>query len=168
MPEPYSPTSPTASPASIARSTPSTAANALLSSPATGAQLWAGKAIANYVLVLAVEAACLPVFSVFYNVSILAQVPKLAVVMLLGTWALTIIGTVFSAMTVNLRLRELMLPTLLYPMLIPALLATIQCTGAILNPESTADNTIWYRLLVAYDVIFTLLATALVEVLLVG
>jgi len=153
---------------SFSRELPNDCLDALLSSPATGAQLWAGKAIANYVLVLAVEAACLPVFSVFYNVSLLAQVPKLAVVMLLGTWALTIIGTVFSAMTVNLRLRELMLPTLLYPMLIPALLAAIQCTGAILNPDSTADNTIWYRLLVAYDVIFTLLASALVEVLLVG
>jgi heme exporter protein B len=71
-------------------------------------------------------------------------------------------------MTVNLRLRELMLPTLLYPMLIPVLLAAIQLTGAILSPDSTVDNTVWYRLLVAYDVIFTLLAAALVEILLIG
>ena len=153
---------------SFSRELPNDCLEALLASPVTGAQLWAGKALANYVLVLAVEAACLPVFSVFYNVSLLPQLPRLAVVMLLGTWALTVIGTVFSAMTVNLRLRELMLPTLLYPMLIPALLAVIQLTGAILSPDSTVDNTIWYRLLVAYDVIFTLLAAALVEILLVG
>ena len=46
--------------------------------------------------------------------------------MLLGTWGITVIGTMFSAMTVNLRLRELMLPTLVYPMLIPALMGAIQ------------------------------------------
>jgi heme exporter protein B len=153
---------------SFSRELPNDCLEALLASPISGAQLWAGKALANYVLVLAVEAVCLPVFSIFYDVSLWKQLPSLAVVMLLGTWALTVIGTVFSAMTVNLRLRELMLPTLLYPMLIPALLAVIQLTGAILSPDSTADNSIWYRLLVAYDVIFTLLAAALVEILLVG
>src|SRR5947207_3134903 len=83
-------------------------------------------------------------FSGVYNVNLLPHLPSLAVVMLLGTWALTVIGTMFSAMTVNLRLRELMLPTLLYPMLIPALLAVIQLTSAILSPDSTADNSIWY------------------------
>jgi heme exporter protein B len=153
---------------SFSRELPNDCLEALIASPVSGAQLWAGKAIANYILVLAVEAVCLPVFAIFYNVSLFAQVPKLAVVMLLGTWALTIIGTMFSAMTVNLRLRELMLPTLLYPMLIPALLAAIQITGTILKADPTVDNSIWYSLLVAYDVIFTLLAAALVEILLVG
>jgi heme exporter protein B len=153
---------------SFSRELPSDCLEALLASPLTGAQLWAGKALANYILVLAVEAVCLPVFSIFYDVNLLPRFSGLVVVLLLGTWALTVIGTVFSAMTVNLRLRELMLPTLLYPMLIPVLLAAIQLTGAILSPDSTADNTVWYRLLVAYDVIFTLLAAALVEILLIG
>jgi heme exporter protein B len=153
---------------SFSREVPNDCLEALLASPLTGAQLWAGKALANYILVLAVEAVCLPVFSIFYDVNLLPRFPGLVVVLLLGTWALTVIGTVFSAMTVNLRLRELMLPTLLYPMLIPVLLAAIQLTGAILAPDSTADNSVWYRLLVAYDVIFTLLAAALVEILLVG
>jgi heme exporter protein B len=153
---------------SFSRELPNDCLEALLASPITGAQLWAGKALANYILVLAVEAVCLPVFSIFYDVNLLPRFSGLVVVLLLGTWALTVIGTVFSAMTVNLRLRELMLPTLLYPMLIPVLLAAIQLTGAILSPDSTADNTVWYRLLVAYDVIFTLLAAALVEILLIG
>ncbi len=153
---------------SFSRELPNDCLDALISSPVSPAQLWAGKAIANYVLILAVEAMCLPVFAIFYNISILDQVPMLVSVMLLGTWALTIIGTTFSAMTVNLRLRELMLPTLLYPMLIPAIMASIQLTGVILSREPIGDNSIWFRVLIGYDLIFTLMAAGLVEFLLVG
>jgi len=89
--------------------------------------------------------------------------------MVLGTWGLTVIGTLFSAMTVNLRLRELMLPTLVYPMMIPALMGAIQLSGLLVAGEPVgADNQIWFRLLVAFDLIFTLLALALVETVLVG
>jgi heme exporter protein B len=89
--------------------------------------------------------------------------------MLLGTWGITVIGTLFSAMTVNLRLRELMLPTLIYPMLIPALMGAIQLSTVILAGEPIGtDNQIWFRLLVAFDLIFTILALALVEIVLVG
>ena len=82
----------------------------LLSSPTSGAQLFLGKAIGNYLLLMAVEILCLPVFGIFYNVRWTQQLPMLMLVLLLGTWGLTAIGTMFSAMTVNLRLRELMLP----------------------------------------------------------
>ena len=60
-------------------------------------QLWAGKALANYALLLAIEAASLPVFGIFYNVNLTRQLPLLALVMLLATWSVTIIGTTFSA-----------------------------------------------------------------------
>ena len=142
--------------------------DALIASPASAAQLWAGKALANYFLLLAIEVVCFPIFGIFYNVSWTAQAPLLGIVLLLATWAMTIIGTTFSAMTVNLRLRELMLPVLLYPMLIPPLMGAIQLTGTIVAGEPIGDNSIWFRLLVAYDVIFTLLAAALIDVLLVG
>ena len=82
---------------------------------------------------------------------------------------LTVIGTLFSAMTVNLRLRELMLPMLVYPMMIPALMGAIQLSSLLVAGEPVgADNQIWFRLLVAFDVIFSLLALALVETVLVG
>lgn len=153
---------------SFSRELPNDCLDALIASPASGAQLWAGKALANYVLLLAIELICVPVFGIFYNVHWPAQTPLLGIVILLATWAMTIIGTTFSAMTVNLRLRELMLPTLLYPMLIPPLMGAIQLTSTIVAGEPIGDNTIWFRLLVAYDIIFTLLAAALVEILLVG
>ena len=88
--------------------------------------------------------------------------------MLLGTWGITVIGTLFSAMTVNLRLRELMLPTLVYPMLIPALVGAIELSRALITGAPLAENLIWFRILIAFNVIFTILSLALVEIVLVG
>ena len=65
-------------------------------------------------VLVAVELVCLPVFGVFYNVRWTQRFWPLLLVLALGTWGLTIVGTMFSALTVNLRLRELMLPTLVY------------------------------------------------------
>jgi len=91
------------------------------------------------------------------------------IVLALGTWALTVIGTVFSALTVNLRLRELMLPTLVYPMMIPALMAAMTLTTDLLAGTAvTGDNMTWVRLLAGFDVIFTALALAFIDTVLVG
>ncbi len=141
----------------------------LLSSPTSGAQLFLGKALGNFVMIIMVELMCLPVFGVFYNVRWTQQFPMLMVVLVLGTWGLTAIGTMFSAMTVNLRLRELMLPILVYPMMIPALMAAIQLTNVLMAGDPLGpENQLWIRLLVVFDVIFTLLSFFLVETVLVG
>jgi len=153
---------------SFARELVNDCLDALLASPVSGAQLFLGKVIANFVILMVVEALCIPVFTIFYNVHWTQSIGLLFVVMLLGTWGLTVIGTLFSAMTVNLRLRELMLPMLVYPMMIPALMGAIQLSRVLVAGEPIADNQIWFRLLVAFDVIFSLLALALVETVLVG
>jgi len=154
---------------SFARELVNDCLDALIASPASGAQIFFGKCVANYVLLVIVECICLPIFAVFYNVRWPRQLALLFLVMLLGTWGITVIGTLFSAMTVNLRLRELMLPTLIYPMLIPALMGAIQLSSVLIAGEPLgAENQIWFRLLVAFDVIFTILALALVETVLVG
>jgi len=154
---------------SFARELVNDCLDALIASPASGAQIFFGKCVANYVLLVIVECICLPIFAVFYNVRWPRQLAVLFLVMLLGTWGITVIGTLFSAMTVNLRLRELMLPTLIYPMLIPALMGAIQLSSVLIAGEPVgAENQIWFRLLVAFDVIFTILALALVETVLVG
>ena len=74
----------------------------------------------------------------------------------------------FSALTVNLRLRELMLPMLVYPIMIPGLLAAVQLTTPlVMGQPITADLVQWLRLLIAFDIIFTALAVGLVETVLV-
>jgi heme exporter protein B len=102
----------------------------------------------------------------FYNVPWTADrfLPML-LVLVLGTWALTVIGTLFSALTANLRLRELMLPTLVYPMMIPALIAAMTVTTNLLAGSPLG---LGIRLLVAFDIIFTLLAVVFVDTVLVG
>jgi len=154
---------------SFARELVNDCLDALVSSPTSSAQLFLGKSIANYVLLVFVESACMPVFVLFYDVRWPKQWGLMFLVLLLGTWGLTVIGTLFSAMTVNLRLRELMLPILVYPMMIPALMGAIRVTGLLFGAEPIgADDQIWFRLLVAFDVIFTILAVTLVDFVLVG
>ncbi len=140
----------------------------LVASPVSGAALFFGKALANYALLVAVEIVCLPVFGVFYRVRWTRQFWWLMLVILLASWVMTVMGTMFSALTVNLRLRELMLPTLIYPMLIPALMAAMQLTTLILAGSPVAgDDLIWLRLLTGLAIIFTSLALGLVEIVLV-
>jgi heme exporter protein B len=154
---------------SFARELVNDCLDALIASPVSAAQLFFGKALANFVILLAVELLSMPVFGIFYNVHWTQSFGLLFVVMVLGTWGLTVIGTLFSAMTVNLRLRELMLPTLVYPMMIPALMGAIQLSSLLVAGEPLgAENQIWFRVLVGFDLIFTLLSLALVDTVLVG
>jgi len=153
---------------SFARELPNDCLDALIAAPVSGAALFFGKALANVALLFAVELVSLPVFGIFYNVPWMQQFWPLVGIVLLGTWGITVIGTVLSAMTVNMRLRELMLPMLVYPIMIPGLLAAVQLTTPLVMGQPLgADSMIWLRLLVAYDVIFTALALALVETVLV-
>jgi heme exporter protein B len=154
---------------SFARELPNDCLDALLASPAPAGALFLGKALANFVLVLAVELISLPLFSVFYNMNVLREPWLLAAVLALATWGMTVIGTAFSALTVNLRLRELMLPVLVYPMLIPALMGAMQLTTLLIAGQGIApDDWLWFRLLTGFDIIFTSLAVLLVDVILVG
>jgi heme exporter protein B len=111
----------------------------------------------------------LPVFGIFYNVRWTVQFWPLLLVLALGTWGLTVIGTIFSALTVNIRLRELMLPLMVFPMMIPALMAAMQLSTHLVGGQPlTGEVEIWLRLLVTFDVIFTALSLVLIDIVLVG
>ena len=154
---------------SFARDLPNDCLDALLASPISGSALFFGKAVANFVLLLLLELICLPVFGVFYNVAWTRQFPSLMLVLVLTTWGVAVVGTTFSAMTVNLRLRELMLPMLLYPILIPCLLAAMLLSALLIAGKPIAgDNMVWLRLLTGFDVIYTALALTLVDNVLLG
>src|SRR5215472_9284951 len=125
---------------SFARELPNDCLDGLISAPISSSALFLGKALANFVLVLAVQIVALPVFGIFYNVKWTSQFPELLLVILLGTWGLTIIGTIFSALTVNIRLREVMLPMLTYPILVPALMGAMQLTSHLVNGEPISGD----------------------------
>jgi heme exporter protein B len=154
---------------SFARELPNDCLDVLLSSPASSAAIFLGKALASFFIILIVELFCLPVFSLFYNIDMFQNPGTLLAVNALATWAITVIGATFSALTVNLRLRELMLPVLIYPMLIPPMMAAFQLTTILISGEPfTNDNFLWFRLLIGFDIIFTALSMALVDVVLVN
>jgi heme exporter protein B len=154
---------------SFARETLNDCLDGLLAAPLAPSALFTGKALANFVLLLAVALISLPVFGLFYDVRWLPVFWPLMLVIGLGTWGLTVIGTVFSALTVNLRLRELMLPTLIYPLMIPALMAAMTLTTDLLaGTPLGGENLIWIKVLVAFDVIFTAVALTIVDTVLLG
>ncbi len=122
-------------------------------SPAPASALFLGKALANMLFVTFVELVLAPFFVVFYNLHALGQGWMLAVVMPLGTWALVCNGTFFAAMGLRTRNRELMLPLIMVPISIPALLGMMLATTAILTGEN--DPALWIRLLLAYNIALT-------------
>ena len=154
---------------SFARELPNDCLDALIAAPISGAALFLGKALANFVLVLSMELVSLPVFGIFYNVHWTRQFWPLMLVLALATWAITVIGTIFSALTVNIRLREVMLPMLVYPILVPALMAAMQLTtGLVAGQPLGPDAMAWLRMLIGFDAVFTTTALILVETVLVG
>jgi heme exporter protein B len=88
-------------------------------------------------------------------------------VMILATWGITITGVAFSAVTVNVRLRELMLPVLHYPLLMPLLVGAMQVSTALIKGEAS-DVFQELRIVIVFDLIFTSLALYLIEFILVG
>jgi heme exporter protein B len=134
--------------------------------PTAGSQMFLAKVLANFFFVSVVQIVLAPVFLVFYNLHVKGQAWLLAVVLPLGTWALVANGTFFAALAIRSRNRELLLPLILFPIYLPALLAMVQATNYILTGESDPD--LWIKLLFGYDVIFTTASLLLFEVVLHG
>lgn len=132
--------------------------------PAPGASLFLGKVLANFLFVTVVEVVLAPLFVIFYNLHALGQGWLLGLVIPLGTWALVVNGTFFAALSIRTRSRELLLPLLLFPIFVPALLAMALAATSILTGES--DPVLWIKMLFGYDIIFTTVCLLLFEIVL--
>ena len=133
-------------------------------SPAPATALFAAKALGNFLFVAILEAVMTPLFVIFYNVRVLGPTWQLIPIALLGTWAVVVNGTFFGAMSVRTRSRELMLPLLLFPISIPAVIAMVESTTIVLTGDGSAH--FWIVLLLTYDVVFTTASLALFETIL--
>jgi heme exporter protein B len=132
--------------------------------PAPASALFVGKALANFIFVSVIEVVLAPVFAIFYNLHPLGQAGLLLLILPLGTWALTINGTFFAALSMRTRNRELLLPLVLCPIAMPALLAMIQAATNVLTGE--LEPNLWIKLLVGYDIVFTTVSVLLFETVL--
>ena len=128
-------------------------------SPAPPSALLLGKVLANFLFVTAVELVLAPLFTVFYNLDVKGNAALLLLVLPLGTWSLVGNGVFFAALSLRARSRELLLPLLLFPIFIPALLAMTSAVTAVFTGES--DPVVWIKMLAGYDVVFTTAAVLL-------
>src|SRR5712675_1260722 len=132
-------------------------------SPAPANPLFLAKAVGNFIFVSVLEALMTPLFIAFYKLRALGPAWQLLLVAALGTWALVVNGTFFAAMSLRTRSREIMLPLLLFPISIPALLAMVQATTNVLTGEGAR---VWIALLLSYDLVFTTACLLLFETVL--
>lgn len=126
--------------------------------PADPGAIYLGKLLSNLLFMLLAEIVLLPIFGVFFNLTLWERPGWLLLILLLGTWGLACLGTIFSAVSANTRMQELMLPLLLLPLTVPVLIAAIESTTVLLSDAPISDAFLWFRLLAGFDIIFTVLS----------
>ena len=127
---------------------------ALLLSPLDRGALFLAKSCFNLLLMLLVELVVMPLFWILFNLHGWNLLPQLFLVTLLGTVGFCVLGTIMSAVTLRARARELLLPLVLFPLMIPVILATIRCMENIMSAGELGAAWSWLRLLLGFDVIF--------------
>ena len=128
----------------------------LLLAPVDRSALYFGKTIGNLIFMFIVEVIVLPVYSILYNTNLFN--PGLLLVILLGSIGYVTVGTLLSSMAVQTRTRDVLLPILLFPVVIPVLIASVKGSSGFLQGIEMVDIWPWLNLLIVYDVVFTAIA----------
>ena len=132
---------------------------ALLLAPASRPAVYVGKLLGIVALMLGAEVLLVPLVALLYEAPLLRNPGWLALILFTGTLGFSAVGTLFAAMLVRARSRDVLLPVLLYPITVPVIIAGVRGTAALLQP--TVDVEIvrfWIALLVAFDAVFVTLA----------
>ncbi|MBI4302688.1 MAG: heme exporter protein CcmB [Chloroflexi bacterium] len=133
----------------------------LMLCPVDRSVIYAGKMLGTLLFMLVVEIVALPVFSILFNMPLYP--PRLLLIMVLATVGFNAVGTLFSAIAVNTKAREIMLPLLLFPIVVPVIIAAVKATGSILDVKLWGGMSSWPALLLAFDVIFLIISSILFE-----
>jgi heme exporter protein B len=130
--------------------------------PVERAEIYNGKVISNAVLMFLMEITTIPIFVVLFNYD-LKNIPGLTLVIILGTFGFIFVGTLLSALTVNTRTREILLPVILFPVLIPVILSAVTATGTLLSSGDITEISGELQILAIYDIIFFVAAQLVFE-----
>jgi heme exporter protein B len=128
----------------------------LLLAPVDRSAIYFGKALGNLVFMLMVELIVLPIYSLLYNVNLFN--PGLLLVILLGSIGYVAVGTLLAAMAVQARTRDILLPILLFPVVLPVILAAVKASTGFLDGSEMELIRPWLNLLIVYDIIFSAVA----------
>lgn len=126
----------------------------LMLAPVDRSAIYFGKMLSNLAFLLIMETFLLPVFMIFFNVDIGSHLGPLLAVIFMGTLGFSALGTLLSSLSSNLKTREIMLPILLYPLIVPIAIGSVRLTGQILDGKSLADMMNWVGLILCFDIVF--------------
>lgn len=127
---------------------------ALLLCPMDRGAFYLSKVLFNFFLMVMVELVVFPLFAILFNIDFWRQLPSLLFIVFLGTIGFCALGALFSGLTLRARAKELLLPLILFPLIIPAILGTIRGMQIILGASDVQELLPWVHMLVAFDVIF--------------
>ncbi len=128
----------------------------LLLAPVDRTVIFFGKALANLIFMFVLALIVLPIYSLLYNTNLLRL--DVLLVVLLGVTGYAVVGTLLSSMAVQARTRDILLPILLFPVILPLLVAAVKCTGSLLDGVALGELSGWLSFILVYDVIFSALA----------
>ena len=127
--------------------------DALLLCPVSRDSIYFGKMLAMFLFMIAIEAALLPIFAVFFNFSAFSI--TLVGVIVLATLGFAAVGTLFAVVAANVRAREIMIPILFFPIVSPVIIGAVEVTGAAIGgPGSVVSTARWIQLLAVFDAVF--------------
>jgi heme exporter protein B len=128
----------------------------LMLAPVDRGIIFLGKAIGNAIFIFLIELPTFVLFAVFFNIDLWKGLDKLAAIFFLGTIGFAAVGTLLSAISVNTRTREIMLPILLFPIEVPVILSAVNATGSVLKGEGWNAISGWLKILAGFDLVFLL------------
>ena len=123
--------------------------------------VYLGKLLSSLAFMLIVEAIVFPIFLVLFDLPLFS--PMLGLIAILATVGFVSVGTLFSAIAVNTRAREVMLPILFFPIVIPVIIAAVKASGLVLEEGPWGDISSWLLVLAAFDVIFLIVSALVFE-----
>jgi heme exporter protein B len=133
----------------------------LMACPADRVAIYVGKMLGCLVFMLVVEVIVLPVFGILFDLPLFPA--KLAVIALLATVGFAAVGTVFAALAVHTRAREIMLPLLFFPIVIPVIIAAVKASAVALSAGPWSEMGSWLAIIGSFDVIFLVVASLVFE-----
>ena len=132
---------------------------ALMLAPADRPAIYVGKLAAILAMLIVVEALLVPLVALLFQAPLFAHPVFLGLLLLLGTIGFAAVGTLFAAMLVRTRSRDVLLPVLLYPITVPVIIAGVRGTAALLaEPADLAMGQFWIALLACFDIVFIVLS----------
>ncbi|MGD9763862.1 MAG: heme exporter protein CcmB [Candidatus Binatia bacterium] len=126
----------------------------LLLAPVDRGGIYLAKTAANFLFMVAAELVLVPLFVFFFNLPLASTALRLAPILLLGLLGFAAVGTIFAAVSLRTRAREVMLPLLMLPLATPLLIAGIQATAQIMNGQTLGAVAHWLNLVAAFDAVF--------------